>query len=125
MTIFVKSKIMMAYNPNLTEKIRKALQLHGVSDLEEKKMFRGITFMVNGKMCISVGDTEIMCRIDPSLHEEAIQKTGCRSMEMKGKTYKGYVFVKEEAVSTEDDFEYWILLALDFNQRAKASKKKK
>ncbi len=36
-----------------------------IDNVEEKKMFRGMTFMVDGKMCVSVGDDEIMCRIDP------------------------------------------------------------
>jgi hypothetical protein len=37
-------------------------------------MFRGVTFMVNGKMCISVGEDRIMWRIDPELNEPAIEK---------------------------------------------------
>ena len=79
----------MAYNEKLTNRLRAALaQLPAV---EEKKMFRGITFMVDGKMCISVGDNEIMCRIDPSLHEESIKRNGCRALIMKQREYKGYV----------------------------------
>ena len=56
-------------------------------------MFRGITIMVDDKMCITVGDQEIMCRVDPDIHEECITKNGCRTMEMKGREYKGYVYV--------------------------------
>ncbi len=48
-------------------------------------MFHGITFMVENKMCICLGADDILFRIDPSLHEEAIEKNGCRTMEMKGK----------------------------------------
>ena len=110
----------MAYNEKLTNRVRDALA--GISNIEEKKMFRGITFMVNGKMCISAGDDEIMCRIDPSVHADAVNKKGCRTVVMKGREFKGYVYVNNEGMKTEKDFEYWIGLALDFNKKAKASK---
>ena len=113
----------MAYNEKLTNRVRLALA--HLPKVEEKKMFRGVTFMVEGKMCISVGDDRIMCRIDPDLHEEAIKGKGCRTVEMKGREYKGYVYVSEEGIKTKKDFDYWIGLSLDFNKKAKASPKKK
>ncbi len=112
----------MAYNEKLAVKVRTALA--HLSNVEEKKMFRGITFMVDGKMCISVGDNEIMCRIDRELHELSVKKNGCRSVIMKGREYKGYVYVNEEGMKIKKDFDYWIGLALEFNKKAKASKKK-
>jgi glucose/arabinose dehydrogenase len=62
----------MAYNEKMTNRVRAALA--HLPKVEEKKMFRGIAFMVDGKMCISVGDTRMMCRIDPALHEAAVEK---------------------------------------------------
>lgn len=112
----------MAYNEKLTNKIRETLA--HLPKVKEEKMFRGVTFMVNGKMCIDAGDNEIMCRIDPAIHQEAIQKKGCRTMEMKGREYIGYVYVKEDVIKSKKEFDYWVGLALDFNKRAKASKKK-
>ena len=88
-------------------------------------MFRGITVMVNEKMCINVGDNEIMCRIDPELHEACIAKKGCRSVVMKGREYKGYVYINEEGMKTKKDFDSWIGPALEFNKKAKASRKRK
>lgn len=113
----------MAHNEKLTTRVRKALA--HLPKVEEKKMFRGITFMVNGKMCISTGDNELMLRIDPAFHETAIEKKGCRTMTMKGKEYKGYVYVHEDSIQSKKDFDYWVGLALDFNKNAKASKKSK
>jgi len=110
----------MAYNEKLTNRIREALA--DVPNVEEKKMFSGITFMVNGKMCISAGNDRIMCRIDPAIHEEAIKRKGSRTVEMKGREYKGYVYVNEDGIKTKKDFDYWIGLSLEFNERAKASK---
>lgn len=81
--------------------------------------------MVNGKMCISAGDDEIMCRIDPALHEHVIQQAGCRPMEMKGRIYKGYIYVNEKVIPSKKNLDYWIQLALTFNEHAKTSGKRK
>lgn len=113
----------MAYNKELTNRVREALS-HLIK-VEEKKMFSGITFMVDGKMCISVGDNRIMCRIDPAIHEDAVKRNDCRTVTMRGREYKGYIYVNEEAIKTEQDFNYWIGLALDFNKKAKAATKKR
>jgi TfoX/Sxy family transcriptional regulator of competence genes len=113
----------MAYNEKLTNWLRGALA--HLPDVEEKKMFRGVAFMVAGKMCISVGNDEIMCRIDPALHEDSLKKAGCRPVIMKGREYKGYVYVNEAALKTKKQLNYWVELALSFNPKAKASKKTK
>lgn len=112
----------MAINENLTNRVREALA--GIPDVEEKKMFRGITFMVNGKMCISVGNDELMCRIDPELHDKAVEMNGVRPVFMKGREYRGYVNVHEDAVKRKKDLDYWVGICLAYNPHAKATAKK-
>jgi len=112
----------MAYNKILTDKVRMALG--NFPDIEEKRMFSGITFMVDGKMCISVGNDRIMCRIDPVIHEQVIHKNACKTVIMKGREYKGYVYIQEEGLTTKEDVDYWVGLALDFNKKAKATAKR-
>lgn len=113
----------MAYNEKLADRIREAIQ--HLPNVEEKKMFRGLTFMVDGKMCISVSGEEMMCRIDPALHDTVVEKRGCRTMFMKGREYKGFVYISEDGIRSKKDFEYWLNLSLDFNKHAKPSPKKK
>ena len=113
----------MAYNEDLVNKIRETLI--NQPDVEEKKMMGGLTFMVDGKMCIGVVADEMMCRISPDLHDASVEKTGCREMDFTGKPMRGYVFVNEDGMKTQADFMYWISLSLDFNVIAKASKKRK
>ena len=111
----------MAYDEKLAERIRKALARQ--KKVEEKKMMGGLTFMVNGKMCVGVHTDEIMCRIDPEIQDEALKHKGARVMDFTGKPMRGFVFVKKDGVKSEKDFSYWINLALDFNKRAQAAKK--
>lgn len=113
----------MAYSEQLTNRIREALA--HLPKVEEKKMFRGATFMVNGKMCVSAGNNEVMCRIDPDIFEAVLEKSGCRPMVHSGRTMKGFVFVNEASLRSKKEFDYWIGLALNFNKKAKISAKKK
>ena len=112
----------MAYNEKLTDRVRDVLS--DIPAVEEKRMFSGITFMVDGKMCISVGDDRIMCRIDPDKHDEALKRRACKTVVMKGREYKGYVYVKEEGIESKEDFDYWIGLALEYNKIAKATSRR-
>jgi TfoX/Sxy family transcriptional regulator of competence genes len=111
----------MAYNEKLAAQIRKALA--HLPNVEEKKMFRGLAFMVDDKMCINVSGDELMCRFHPSMQETVMKKKGVRPMVMKGKQLDGYAYVNEEGFSSKKDFDYWVNLCLEFNKEAKASKK--
>ena len=113
----------MAYDENLARRIRE--ELSSLTNIEEKEMMGGLIFMYNDKMCIGIIKNEMMCRIDPAIHEEAVEKTGCRTMDFTNRPMKGYVLIDESGMKSAKDFKYWISLALDFNKRAKASKKKK
>lgn len=88
-------------------------------------MMGGLTFMYNDKMCVGIIKDELMCRIAPEQHEEAIKKKGCRTMDFTHRPMQGYVLISEEGMRSEKDFDYWIGLSLEYNKYAKSSKKKK
>ena len=111
----------MPYNEKLAAKIRKALA--HLPNVVEQKMFGGLAFMVDNKMCITAGADRMMCRIDPGIHEEAIKRKGCSTVIMRGTDYKGYVHVDGDGIVNKKDFDYWIARALDYNKIAKASNK--
>lgn len=113
----------MAYNENLSNRIREALE--NVPGVEEKQMFGGVCYMVNGKMCIGVVKDEMMCRIGEGAQAAALERSGCREMDFAGKPMKGYVYVSDEGMRSSIDFDYWINLCLKHNPEAKAAKKKK
>jgi TfoX/Sxy family transcriptional regulator of competence genes len=111
----------MAYNEKLADRVREALA--DIPDVEEKKMFRGVTFMVNDKMCVSVSGDELMLRLDPEITEQLTEENGTRPMVHGGRHMKGFIYISEERFRNQKDFDHWIKLALDFNPKAKASKK--
>jgi TfoX/Sxy family transcriptional regulator of competence genes len=113
----------MAYNEKLADRLREAL-MH-LPNVEEKKMFSGLAFLVNDKMCINVSGDKLMCRFDPSLHETIAERRGYIPMIMKGKELKGYCYVTEEGFHSKKDFDYWVNLCLAYNKEARASKRTK
>ena len=114
----------MAFDEKLADRVRELISLTH-KNVEEKRMFGGLCFMVNDKMCVGVEQERLMVRLDPSKYEEAMEKEGCRPMDFTGKLMKGFVFVDIDALNTKKKLEYWVKLALDYNKIAKASKKKK
>ena len=82
-------------------------------------MFGSMAFMVRGRMCVTARAERIMCRIATDLHDAAIKRSGCRTVEMRGRQYRGYIYVAADALKTERALKYWIRLAMDHN-KAKA-----
>ena len=68
----------MSYNEHLASKVRSALE--HVANVKEKKMFGGLAFMVNDKMCITIGKDLIMCRIDPTDYNELFKREGIQKV---------------------------------------------
>jgi len=114
----------MAYDEKIVERARDIIsQTH--KNVEEKKMFGGVCFMVNHKMCIGVQQDTLMVRLDPEKYDSALEKEGCRPMVFTGKEMKGFVYVDIDVLTTKSKLAYWIGLALEYNKIAKASGKKK
>lgn len=114
----------MAYNEKLADRVRELISLTQ-KNIEEKKMFGGLCFMVNDKMCVGVETSRLMVRFDPSKTDEVMEKEGYTPMDFTSKVMKGFAFVDIDVLNTKKKLEYWINLALEFNKTAKPSKKKK
>jgi len=113
----------MAYNEYLAERIRRALAVR--KDVEEKKMFGGVCFMVNGKMAAGIVKDELMVRVVASKYAAALAKPHCREMDFTGKPLKGFLFVGPEGFDTEQELETWLALGAEFADQAPDQPKRK
>jgi len=114
----------MSFDQKLADRVRTYLsEVPGIK-VEEKKMFKGLAFMANEKMCVNVSGENLMCRFDPAMQQEIETRVGYLPMIMRGKELKGYCYVSPQGIKKEKDLEYWIELSLEFNAKAKSSKKK-
>lgn len=118
----------MPYNEETVQRIREFF-LEKDAAFTEKKMFSGICFMVDGKMCCGThidkktGDDKLMCRVGDKAWEPSLEKDQVIPMEFTGKPMKGYIYVLGHGFKSKKDLNYWLQLCLDFNPFAKASKK--
>jgi len=120
----------MAYDKFLADRIRNVFTEKKVT-FYEKKMFSGLCFMVDAKMCCGIHFDKkkktdlLMARIGEEAYTEAMKREGCHPMDFTGRPMKGYVFVTPEGFDTDEDLLYWIDLCVEFNPLAKMSKKRK
>ena len=114
----------MSFNEKLADRTREIIAATH-KNVEEKRMFGGLCFMVNNKMCMGVEKDRMMVRLDPAVYDEVMEKEGCQPMDFTGRVMKGYVFVDAAVLNTKKKLDYWVSLALAFNKMAKPSKKKK
>ncbi len=114
----------MAYNEFLADRIRQIFSDKKVQTVE-KKMFGGLCFMVNDKMCLGVHEEKLMARVGPELETAALSKKGARPMDFTKRPMKGFIFVEPEGTDMDKNLEYWVQLCLAYNPKAKSSKKRK
>jgi TfoX/Sxy family transcriptional regulator of competence genes len=113
----------MAYDEHLAERIRRGFDKARVR-FEEKRMMGGLCFLVDGKMCVGVDKNRLMARIDPAVYESVLKRKGCVPMDFTGRPMRGFVFVNPEGLATDLALDEWLALALEFNPKAKVSRKK-
>ena len=112
----------MAYDEHLAERIKRVLNEKN-TPFKEKKMFGGISFMVDDKMCVGVLKNEMMARIDPEIQQNVLLEKGCREMDFTHRPMKGFLFISPEAIDLDEDLEKWVTRCLEYNPKAKSSKK--
>jgi hypothetical protein len=97
----------MAYDQALADRIRAELGDHPA--LTERQMFGGIGFMVGGNMAVGVAGDDLMVRVGPDGHDEAIARTGAREFDLTaGRPSRGWILVAPAGIATDDQFASWV-----------------
>ena len=86
----------MTYNAGIADRAVKVLE--GREGLTERKMFGGITFMLNGNMCCGATNDDLMVRVGAGGLGDALDQPHARPMDFTGRPMKGFVFVDAGAV---------------------------
>lgn len=113
----------MAYDLGLAERMRIALSRRRAK-FEERKMFGGLCFMVNERMCCGIVKTDMVLKLTPEMAEEALKKPHTRPMDFTGKPMRSMIYVDAVGSDKDERLEDWIDLALGVDaQPGKSSKK--
>ncbi len=114
----------MAYDEDLQERLERSLKAKKVH-FSLKKMFGGLAFMVDDKMCLGILGERLMIRVDPKKKDFYLSKTGVTEMDFTGRPMKGFMYVNPEGYDMEADLNYWIEECLAWNPFANSSKREK
>ena len=102
----------MAFDESLAQRIRDALE--GKQGVEEKKMFGGVGFLLNGNMLVGVWKDSLIVRQGPDGYEDALAQSYVREFDITGKPMKGWVIVDAEGIEDDDQLAEWIERAVKF-----------
>ena len=102
----------MACNEQLARRIRVALK--GKRGLEEKRMFGGVAFMLNGHMCCGVEKDNLMIRVSHERGEALLKRPYARPMDFTGRPLRGFLFVSAAGYKTATRLRFWLDEATQF-----------
>jgi TfoX/Sxy family transcriptional regulator of competence genes len=112
----------MSFDETLAARVRAVLRAR--PDVVERRMFGGLCFMVNGKMCCGLTSTDLMVRVGPEAYEKALARKHARPMDFTGKPLVGMVYVAPNGLRTRDQLTRWVALGVAFVLTKGASKKR-
>ncbi|MCI0557611.1 MAG: TfoX/Sxy family protein [Nitrososphaera sp.] len=102
----------MVYNEQLASKIRAVVaRRKGIS---EKKMFGGVAFLLNSRMCFGVLKDDLIVRVGPERYKEALERAHVRPMNFTGRETRGFVFVDSKAWSKGTSLRRWLEIGIDY-----------
>lgn len=102
----------MPFSESLASRIRDALVRK--RNIEEKKMFGGVGFLLHGNMLVGVWKNSLIVRLGPDSYDEALTDPHVREFDITGKPMKGWVIVEPDGIKNDDQLAGWIQKATDF-----------
>jgi hypothetical protein len=103
----------MAYDEELADRIRWLIGYDPA--LNERKMFGGLAFLINGHMAITAsGKGGVLVRVDPARAADLIATTGATTAVMGGRPMTGWLRVGPAELVSDDQLEGWIQLGTEF-----------
>ena len=102
----------MAFSETLAQGIRDALAHK--KNIEEKKMFGGIGFLLKGNLLAGVWKDSLIVRVGPDAYEEALLEPHVKEFDITGSPMKGWVLVAPEGIEDDDQLSAWIQRAVKF-----------
>lgn len=102
----------MSFDTQLAKRVRRILS--GRTDVVEKRMIGGLSFMLNGNMCCGVTGSTLMVRVGRAGSEQALAEPHVRPMEFAGRRLAGFVCVDPEGFRTDTSLAEWVQRGLDF-----------
>jgi len=98
----------MPYSRVIEEKMEKIIG--GWKNMEKKKMFGGICYLLKGNMCFGIYKDYLIVRVGIDVAEKKLKEKNVRPFDITGKIMKGWVMVEEGGWKDQEDLENWLSL---------------
>jgi len=96
----------MPYSTNLEAAIDSAIKRW--KDVEKKKMFGGVCYLLKGNMCIGIYKDSLIVRMDKDLAEKSLQGRNVKPFDITGRPMAGWVMVPEAGWKSAVGLAKWI-----------------
>ncbi|CDO05334.1 RNA methyltransferase [Mycolicibacterium cosmeticum] len=113
----------MAHDEDLANRVREILA--GTGDVDEKRMFGGLAFLVRGNMAVAVsGQGGLMVRVPPEDTAALLTREHVEPMVMAGRETRGWLRVGADGVRTRRQLRPWVVRGLDYAAGLPAKKRR-
>jgi TfoX/Sxy family transcriptional regulator of competence genes len=103
----------MAYDEDLADRIRELIAAE--RGVDEKRMFGGLAFLINGNMSVAVSrQGGLMVRIPPVETEKLLARDHVEPMIMAGREARGWLRVSPDGVKTKRQLRSWVTRGVDY-----------
>ena len=103
----------MSYDEDLAHRIRELVGSE--PGLTEKKMFGGLAFLIGGNMAVAASvQGGLLVRVDPGASDGLVATTSARTMEMRGRSMKGWLRVDSDEVRSKAELSKWVELGTTY-----------
>lgn len=102
----------MPYDDKLAERLRDLLLNR--EGFEEKKMFGGVCFFLNGHICVGIHKDNLILRLGKEEGELALLREHIRPFDITGRAMTGWVMVRPAAFKTKPQLQKLTDWAIQF-----------
>lgn len=102
----------MPFDESLAARIRAVLARK--KNIEEKKMFGGICFLLHGNLLVGVWKDALIARVGPDTGKAALQEPFVREFDITGRPMRNWVLVEPTGIEDHDQLSNWIERAMKF-----------
>jgi len=103
----------VAFDEEVAHRVRELLA--GEDDLDERRMFGGLAFLVGGNLAVAVSSRDaLLVRLGPEGADAAVERPHVRPAVMRGRSMRGWVYVGFEGLRTKRQLAPWVRRAVQF-----------
>jgi hypothetical protein len=102
----------VAYDEGLAQRVRETLADR--RDIEEKRMFGGLSFMVGGNLACGIIGEDLIVRVGPDGGAGALAQPHTRPFDFTGRPMKGWVVVDQAGLDADEVLGEWVERGVSF-----------